>query len=378
MTIGFVSSLAKPTTLASPGGQEVWGATFILELIKRSYKVDLYSVKKSVFIDQHVNLIEVLDQSLEDLKQNNFFNDSILSKLSYITYTKIALMLKMCEQKYDLIIDSSANPTISMNTSLFSKPFLVIGHFPTTSLYIRLLQTTHIPNNVYFSFPSSYQFNHVPFIPMRQKFVIPHGIDIRKFIFSYQTTNSMLWMGRVDRDSPKGIQQAIEVSQKTRFHLNLFPYIQDEKYFQSEIKPRLYKNIVISAGIADRNRVFQNAKLFLFPVQWEEPFGLVMIESMACGTPVVAFARGSVPEVIKDGETGFIVNPSDDDIRGNWIIKKTGIEGLCEAVERIYGMSEDEYRAMRRACREHVEENFTVERMVDNYEKVYKKILSQK
>lgn len=103
-----------------------------------------------------------------------------------------------------------------------------------------------------------------------------------------------------------------------------------------------------------------------------------MIEAMACGTPVVAYARGSVPEVIKDGETGFIVNPSDTDIRGNWIIKKTGIEGLCEAVERIYSMPEDQYRQMRRNCRAHVEKNFTVERMVDEYEKVYKEILLSK
>jgi len=71
--------------------------------------------------------------------------------------------------------------------------------------------------------------------------------------------------------------------------------------------------------------LYSKSKLTLSPIQWEEPFGLVMIESMACGTPVVAFARGSVPEVIADGKTGFIVNPSDNDIRGNWIIKKRAL-----------------------------------------------------
>ena len=80
----------------------------------------------------------------------------------------------------------------------------------------------------------------------------------------------------------------------------------------------------------------------------------------------------------KDGETGFIVNPSDDDIRGNWIVKKTGLDGLCEAVERMYAMPDDKYKEMRRACRAHVEKNFTVERMVDEYEKVYEQILSKK
>ena len=103
-----------------------------------------------------------------------------------------------------------------------------------------------------------------------------------------------------------------------------------------------------------------------------------MAESMACGTPVIAFARGSVPEVIKDGETGFIVNPSNTDIRGDFIIKKTGFEGLCEAVEKIYSTPDKEYKKMRLNCRAHVEKNFAMERMVDNYEKVYQEIIKKK
>jgi glycosyltransferase involved in cell wall biosynthesis len=116
----------------------------------------------------------------------------------------------------------------------------------------------------------------------------------------------------------------------------------------------------------------------LAPLTWEEPFGLTLIESMACGTPVIAFARGSVPEIIEDGKTGYIVNSSEDDKRGDFVIKKTGIEGLCEAVERIYDMSEEGYRQMRKNCRAHVENNFTVERMVDQYEALYKEILAKK
>jgi len=102
-----------------------------------------------------------------------------------------------------------------------------------------------------------------------------------------------------------------------------------------------------------------------------------MIEAMACGTPVVAYARGSVPEVIKDGETGFIVNSSEEDKRGDWIVKKTGIEGLCEAVEKIYAMPKNQYIEMRKNCRKHVENNFTVEKMVNNYEKVYREIIDK-
>jgi glycosyltransferase involved in cell wall biosynthesis len=126
------------------------------------------------------------------------------------------------------------------------------------------------------------------------------------------------------------------------------------------------------------NSFLGSGKLFIFPTRWEEPFGLVLVEAMACGTLVVTFACGSVPEVIKDGETGFIVNSSEEDKRGDWIVKKTGIEGLCEAVERIYSMPEEQYRQMRRACQAHVENNFTVEKMVDEYEKIHKQILEKR
>lgn len=86
---------------------------------------------------------------------------------------------------------------------------------------------------------------------------------------------------------------------------------------------------------------------------------------MACGTPVIAFNRGSVSEIVKDGETGYIIKPND-------------IKGMVRAVKKIYSMPKGEYEIMRLNCRKHVEKNFTIEKMVDNYEKVYQKILSNK
>ncbi|MBI5619392.1 glycosyltransferase, partial [Candidatus Gottesmanbacteria bacterium] len=109
---------------------------------------------------------------------------------------------------------------------------------------------------------------------------------------------------------------------------------------------------------------------------WEEPFGLVMIEAMACGTPVIAYNRGSVAEIVKDGVTGFIIEDDNTTNTTNtankpisqWVIKKKGIEGLVEAVKRIGEID-------RAACRKHVEEHFTVEKMVEGYEQVYNKLL---
>lgn len=211
---------------------------------------------------------------------------------------------------------------------------------------------------------------------------IHNGIRPEDFIFNARGGDHIKWLGRID--PVKGIDAAIEVVKKSKKKLYISGFLDPGKknYFDTVVYPQISEgNVKQEAEIktlSKKSEFLGDAKLFLFPLLWEEPFGIVMIESMATGTPVIAYARGSVPEVIKDGETGFIVNSSDSDIRGDWIIKKTGIEGLCEAVERIYTMSEEKYLAMRRSCRAHVEAHFTVSRMVDEYVRVYEEILNNK
>lgn len=211
---------------------------------------------------------------------------------------------------------------------------------------------------------------------------IYNGIDLKEFKFNKMGGENLIFAGRLRQS--KGVKEAILVSKKLNRKIIVTgaPSSTDVDYFNQEIEPLITNNHLVKYITHTERRFilsfYKFGKVTIFPIQWDEPFGLVQVESMACGTPVIAFARGSVPEIIKDGETGFIVNPSDSDIRGNWIIKKTGIEGLCEAVERIYAMSDEEYTQMRKNCRTHVEKNFTVERMVDQYEALYKEILSKK
>lgn len=220
-------------------------------------------------------------------------------------------------------------------------------------------------------------------IPLNYAATIYHGLDLEAFPFtSSPKKNYILWVGRIVPE--KGLDQAIEVAKKLKKKLVVAGKIDSHSeanhlYYKNQIQGRLQKikaEFIENSNTEKNNELLLQSKCFIFPVAWEEPFGLVMIEAMACGTPVVAFARGSVPEVIRDGETGFLVNFSEKEKRGKWIVKKTGIEGLCEAVERIYAMGQEQYEVMRCACRAHVRANFTVDKMVDGYEKVYRKIIA--
>ena len=115
-------------------------------------------------------------------------------------------------------------------------------------------------------------------------------------------------------------------------------------YFEDEVKPAIDGKTVLWESVVKQEHLvghYQTAAALLFPIQWEEPFGLVMIEAMACGTPVIAYNRGSVPEIIVDGKTGFIVDPSK------------GVDGLADAIKHIGDID-------RKACRTHVEKHFSL------------------
>lgn len=304
--------------------------------------------------------------------------------------------------------ESFLDPLIQMVKSLDrAHGFEIIHcHFTTLSDYILLALIRNLKNCLVTShavFPNKKQnpqrwqalqtFKHIPFVTISHsqrtaglniKATVYNGLEIDRYQFNADPAktdknNYLFWISRLSPQ--KGLLETIEVSQKLGlklFFTKASHTPSEEKYFDDQIKPRLTKKTfpLPELNFNQKQQYFQNAKLFLFPIQWEEPFGLVMIEAMACGTPVVAFARGSVPEIIKDGQTGLIVNPSNRDIRGSWVVKKTGVDGLCEAVARIFSLSPEKYRQMRQACHNHVEKKFTVKKMVDGYEKIYQEIKS--
>lgn len=209
---------------------------------------------------------------------------------------------------------------------------------------------------------------------------IYHGLDITHYPYKETPKEYLAFMGRMVPE--KGLDQAIDVARETATPLYVATSSMEENkniaHYKDIIEPKLAETGLVSfTGFMngqDKSDFFGDARALLFPIRWDEPFGMVMIEAMACGTPVIAYNRGSVPEIVRDGITGFIVEPEDKGDGGDggedqipWVIKKRGIEGLAEAVARIGEID-------RASCRRHVEEHFTIEKMVIAYEAVYRKI----
>jgi len=203
--------------------------------------------------------------------------------------------------------------------------------------------------------------------------VVYHGVDTERFSLGNGEGEYLAFLGRYIEE--KGVADAIAAARKSGLLLKIIgdAAYRELPYYKNKIFPELKNGFVEDGSFleeGDRYSFLKNAKALLFPIQWNEPFGMVMIEAMSCGTPVIAYNRGSVAELVKDGVTGFIVDPDNEDRPGkrSWVIKKQGVDGLMEAISKINEIKRED-------CRRHVEENFTVEKMVEGYENVYKKVL---
>ena len=183
-----------------------------------------------------------------------------------------------------------------------------------------------------------------------------HGIDLENFTLNEAKGKYLLFFGRIHPD--KGVREAIEISKMAGMNLTIAGIIQDERYFDTEIVPQLDGDRVKyigSVGPQLRDTLLGEAYALLHPIRFEEPFGLSVVESNACGTPVIAFNRGSMPELIQNGLNGFIVSD---------------VSQAVEAVHKVTDLS-------RKACREVAEERFSKTRMVEEYLKVYYRILDE-
>lgn len=198
---------------------------------------------------------------------------------------------------------------------------------------------------------SDVQRNDMPALPVSA--IVPNSVDVESFPFTSEKGDYLLCLGRITRD--KGQDTAIAVAKRTGTPLVLAGKIDpgaDQQFFEDAILPHIDGQLIRFEGeVPDERKkeLLAGARAALFPIRWQEPFGLVMIEAMSCGTPVIANGRGAVPEVVTDGVTGFITQDED---------------GMVAALSRLDAIDS-------KLCRADALARFSPAGMADGYERVY-------
>ncbi len=256
--------------------------------------------------------------------------------------------------EYDVLHFHHPESAVSL-AQLFPKvPVAYTIHDPLDKWHPEIFKMFGSPNQSCIAI-SNHQRSAAPDLPYAA--TVYNGIDTDEFSFSEEHDDYMLFVGRIIPE--KGLREAVRVAQKTGQRLLIIgPLLHEYRpYFNKYIRPYLNGQIRY-LGHKPHSEVvkyFQRAKCMLMPIRWEEPFGMTMIEAMSCGTPVIAFRRGSVPEVVVDGKTGFIVDTTSQ---------------MAAAVQKIDSIK-------RSDCRSHVMANFSMKKMVDGYEAVFQSLIEQ-
>ena len=341
MHIAQVSPLFESVPPQSYGGTERVVSYLTEELVRQGHDVTLFASGDS---ETQAELVAVTDRSL---------------RLSSTARDYIA--------HHILMLESVARRADEFDLIHYHIDYL---HFPLsrrlesvhlTTLHGRLDLPDLVP--IYQEFPempvvSISDAQRAPLSWINWVGTVHHGIPPDLYAFYPDAGEYLAFVGRISPE--KGVDRAIHIAQQTGIPLKIAAKVDgaDSIYYNDTIRPLLNDGLVEflgEVGDLEKNVVIGGARALLFPINWPEPFGLVMIESMACGTPVIAYGHGSVPEIIEEGVSGFVVSSMDEAVR---------------AVSRIDTVS-------RHGCRAAFEGRFTVDRMARDYLALYEALLEE-
>lgn len=255
------------------------------------------------------------------------------------------------QDEFDIIHDHVGYLSVAL-ANISRTPVVMTMHGPFTPETKQVFDMFRNPHLVTISKAQSFSAPTLNYAGM-----VHNGLDMEDYPFSAHHEGYLLFVGRICME--KGTHHAIEVAQQLNLPLVIAAKLEqiDRPYYREYVEPFLTEDIkwIGEVGEGERNQLMAKALCFLHPVTWREPFGLTLIEAMACGCPVVAFDKGSIPEIIENGKTGFVVQDIDD---------------MIDAVKNINTID-------RHHCRQHALEKFNARKMADGYEEIYRKILSE-
>lgn len=348
MKIAVAGTIDTPIRASSSAGTEIWTYNFCQELVKQGHKVILFADSSSqvdgevVPVCRHSDLLESKGQISK-------------SKLAIFSFEQI-IKIAQKQKEFDLIqISIFSFPYILPAINLFTKPVFITVHgsgmnYDDAALFFKLYPSPH------------YIFSSQSFAdgwpqPKNSK-IIPHGIKIEDFKYSAATDDYFFWMSRISPE--KRVEDAIAFAKKTGHNLIIAGPIRNQEYYTKIVQPNLNNKIryVGELNLKQKIQYYQKAKAFIFTAKPPEAFGLVVVEALACGAPVIAYDIGAMPEIIKNRNNGFLVKPGH-------------IEGLIQAVKKIDTID-------REKCRDSIKGHFDIDQMIDKYLKYYSEIINQK
>lgn len=340
MKIAQVAPLFESVPPKAYGGTERVVSYLTEELVRQGHEVTLFATGDSV---TGARLIPAVGESVRDGGVHH----------SWLAYHTIQMdMVEQMAADFDVI---------HFHTDYMHFPILKRLRTPhVTTLHGRL----DLPELA----PLYRHFAAVPFISIsdNQRSPVPwanwhatvhHGLPPDLYEFEPDAGEYFVFIGRISPE--KRVDRAIDIAKRCGMPLYIGAKIDaaDEPYFNEYIKPLLRHPLVHflgEVGDQEKRELLSHARALLFPIDWPEPFGLVMIEAFSCGTPVIAYPHGSVPEIMEDGVTGFVVSNQEEAVR---------------AARNIYAIG-------REKCRQAFKRRFTVEHMAENYLRAYRQILS--
>ncbi|MFN6570099.1 glycosyltransferase family 4 protein [Dendronalium sp. ChiSLP03b] len=343
MRIAQVAPLFERVPPPAYGGIELIVALLTDELVRRGHEVTLFASGDSISLAE---LVSVHPRALR--------LDSNVKEYSMYEMLELGSVYQKAEN-FDII---------HSHVGCAALPYANLVKTPT----VHTLHGVFTPDN-----EKVFQYaKHQPFVSISDTqrelrlglnyvATVYNGIDVSSYKFHAQPNDPpyLAFLGRISPE--KGTHLAIAIAKQAGWHLKMAGKVDavDVEYFEQEIKPLIDGKQIEYLGEANheqKNALMGGAVATLFPITWREPFGLVMVESMASGTPVIAMKLGSTTEVIAHGKTGFLCN---------------SIEDFVKAIDKVAELD-------RHTCRKYVENRFSLQRMTDGYEAVYQQIIQER
>ena len=339
----------------------LWISFYVAEgLAKRGHRVYYFGSKESKF-----KYAKLVSSGMTAIKYNpgllpfiSTMNEVVVNFYEQLMISKIYQLDR--KEKFDIINIHPYRRGIVF-APLTKTPTVFTVHDPIDDFRKYMLKRTKGQPNTFLISLSNNQ--RKPALDLNWAGTCYNGINLKNYKFNPTPKNYFLTAGRLIPE--KGIDVAVQIARKMNINLKIAGGPSESSFFETKIKPYLNDKIqyVGMVKYLEMQKLYRNAIAFISPLRWQEPFGLCPVEAQACGTPVITFDKGSMKEVIDNGKTGFVVPFLDKR-------KKININGIASAIKKIN-------KIKREDCRKWVENNFTIDNMVDGYEKTFLRIANK-